>query len=298
MEEKPIYYVRNHPMYPERLKVLADSPERLYVLGNLPEPGKKSVAIVGARACSAYGRKQARYFAVSLAARGIQVISGLAAGIDAAAHEGALEGGGKTFAVLGCGTDICYPRENYGLYRRIREQGGLLSEYEPGVAPHAWHFPRRNRIISGLADLILVVEAKQRSGALITADCGLEQGKIVCAVPGRLGDALSAGCNQLIAQGAGIALSPELLLEELGIYGAPEWQKEEKVCRSYPENFRKVWRCLSTDGKSLEELSVDTGLCISEVARILMALVMDGIAEEDGAGYCRLQETGGFGAKG
>ena len=201
--KKLIYYGKNHPGYPEKLKVLESPPAGLYVLGKLPDPDRKTAAIVGARSCSVYGRRQARFFARALSARGIQIVSGLASGIDRAAHEGALEGGTQTFAVLGCGADVCYPRENFGIYRQIAQGGGgILSEFEPGSRPLGWHFPRRNRIISGLADLVLVVEARARSGALITADCALEQGKTVYAVPGRLEDPLSEGCNRLIFQGA------------------------------------------------------------------------------------------------
>ena len=138
-----------------------------------------------------------------LAANGVAVISGLACGIDAAAHEGALRGKGKTFAVLGCGVDICYPKQNYPLMRRMLENGGgVLSEFPPGAEPLPWHFPIRNRVISALADVVLVIEAKEKSGSLITADYALEQGKTVFALPGRTTDATSRGCNRLIAQGA------------------------------------------------------------------------------------------------
>ncbi len=255
-------------------------------MGKLPEESRKAVAVVGARNCSLYGRKQARYFARSLAARGVRIISGLAAGIDAAAHEGALEGGGKTYGVLGCGTDLCYPKENYRLYRRVREEGGLISEYEPGTPPLPFHFPRRNRIISGLADLILVVEARVKSGALITADWALEQGKTVLAVPGRLDDPLSAGCNRLIAQGAGIALSPEQLLEELGITVSHKQKDPENFLQELPENFRRVCGCLSGGSRALDEIAAETGLSVPELSGILIALELRGIVEEDGKGYC------------
>ena len=285
MKRQAIYYGRNHDGYPEKLRTLSDSPSGLYVEGSLPDPSAKSVAVVGARRCTSYGRKQAAYFARILASRGVQVISGLAAGIDAAAHEGALEGGGKTYAVLGCGTDICYPKDNYRLYRQIREEGGLISEYRPGTPPLAFHFPQRNRIISGLADLVVVVEAGQKSGALITADCALEQGKTVFAVPGRLCDPASAGCNGLIAQGAGLALSPEMILEELGVPAVRGKQKAEMILQSFPESFRKVRDCLSEGEKSLEELSASLGMEVPELAGILMALELNGIVEEDSAGY-------------
>ena len=165
-----------------------------------------------------------------LSEHGVQVISGMAAGIDAEGHKGALEGGTPTFAVLGNGVDICYPSSSRGIYRRIpQKNGGIISEYEPGTRGRAYHFPARNRIISGLADLVLVVEAKEKSGSLITASCALEQGKMVYAIPGAVNDALSRGCHKLIYDGAGIAYSPEILLDEWGLS-----VKNEQICRGKP----------------------------------------------------------------
>ena len=283
-----IYYGKNHPLYPEKLKTLEAVPAGLYVKGRLPDPCKKTAAIVGARACSPYGRRQARLFARRLSECGVQVVSGLASGVDAAAHQGALEGGENTFAVLGSGVDVCYPGENVGIYRQIQETGGgLLSEFETGSRPLGWHFPRRNRIISGLSDLVLVVEARARSGALITADCALEQGKTVYAVPGRLDDPLSEGCNRLIFQGAGIALSPEILLEELGISVKPTGKKQKELRPRVPAELQKLYRCLEQEGKSLDVLSRRAGLDVRETARILMALELEGLADEDSSGYFR-----------
>jgi DNA processing protein len=203
--------------YPRRLRELASMPEELYVIGELPDDSQPSVAIVGARMCSGYGRRTAYEFGRILAGKGVQVISGMASGIDSSAQEGALDGGGKSFAVLGGGADVCYPRGNTTLYNRLKEQGGIISEQPAGTAPLSFYFPARNRIISGLSDLVLVVEAKSRSGSLITVDFALTQGRTVYAVPGRVGDALSDGCNYLIAQGAGIAYAPEAILNELQI---------------------------------------------------------------------------------
>src|SRR5699024_4473676 len=162
-----------------------------------------------------YGRIQAFRYARVLSEAGVQIISGLAWGIDSEGHKGALEGGTSTFAVLGNGVDICYPAGNRGLYQRIlRQGGGICSEYPPGVRPRKYSVPARNRIISGLADLVLVVEAKEKSGSLITAQWALEQGKAVFALPGPVNEELSMGCHRLIYDGAGIAFSPEILLEE------------------------------------------------------------------------------------
>ncbi len=201
--------------YPKKMAECSSMPEELYFLGEMPDDDRPAVGIVGARLCSAYGKETAYEFGRILAGRGVQIISGMAVGIDGSAQEGALDGGGKSFAVLASGVDVCYPRSNTTLYNRIRKQGGILSEQPPGTAPIGRLFPSRNRLISALSDIVLVVEAKSRSGSLITVDFALSQGKTVYAVPGRVGDPLSDGCNCLIAQGAGIAYAPEAILSEL-----------------------------------------------------------------------------------
>ena len=171
--------------------------------------------MIGARECSEYGIYVARNFAKELGAHGIPVISGMARGIDSISQEAALQGGGRTYAVLGCGVDICYPKSSRRLYERILEQGGILSTFPPGTEPMKRLFPERNRIVAGLADVILVVEARQKSGTFITVDMALEQGREVYAIPGRLTDRLSDGCNLLLQQGALIAVSPQDLLQHL-----------------------------------------------------------------------------------
>ena len=218
MEKEKIFCCsKTGKAYPDKLRCFEDMPEYLYVKGKLPDSRKKSVAIVGARRCSSYGSSQAYYFAKELSRFGIQIISGMARGVDGWAHRGALDGGGETFAVLGNGVDICYPRQNMDIYRRIPFRGGVLSEYEPQTPALPYHFPRRNRLISALADLVLVIEAGKKSGSLITVNFALEQGKTVYALPGRLGDTLSEGCNNLIFEGAGIANSVDIILDELQI---------------------------------------------------------------------------------
>ena len=287
-----VYYDRKRPEYPEKLRCQERMPEGLYVLGDLPDEGRKSVAIVGARSCSSYGRGEALRFSKALASRGVQIISGLAYGIDAWAHQGALECGGRTFAVLGCGADICYPKDNYPIYRKISSGGGgILSEFEPGTRPKPWHFPIRNRIISGLADLVLVVEARKKSGSLITADYALEQGKSVYAVPGRTGDELSAGCNALIAQGAGIACEPEALLEELGLF--PEGgRNSEEMTQEYgqrlqglTEEMRVIYQQLRSGEKNLEELQQCTGLETGILFNLILDLQLRGYIKQEITGY-------------
>ena len=207
---------KEDPLYPARMKILPNMPETLYYTGNLPDDNRPSAAIVGARMCSGYGHDTAYSLGYSLGQEGIQVISGMAIGIDGYAQQGAVDAGGTTFAVLASGPDVCYPLTNSTLYDQIRlSPGGILSEHEPGTKPLAPYFPSRNRIISALADVVIIVEAKARSGSLITADFALDQGKTVMAVPGRMGDLLSEGCNHLIEQGAVIVCSHETILREL-----------------------------------------------------------------------------------
>ena len=220
--------------FPKRLTYLSDCPYALFYKGQLPPEDERTAAIVGARMCSSYGRAVALELGERLADCKAAVVSGMAAGIDSFGHWGAIKGGGRTYAVLGCGTDICYPRGGRELYGKIQINGGLLSEYLPGTPPAAAQFPARNRLISGLSDVIILVEAKQKSGSLITADFALEQGKEIYAVPGRLDDALSKGCNELIRQGSGIVTSIEELLLELGFLPREKEEKDKITKKSLP----------------------------------------------------------------
>jgi DNA processing protein len=209
------YYSMEHPLYPKRLRLIDSPPIGLFVKGKLPAEGRKAAAIVGSRTCSSYGRTACDLFCKEFAREKIDVISGMAIGIDACAHQSALAGGGKTYAVLGCGVDVCYPMANYTLYEQIIETGGVISEFYPGTKPIAMRFPMRNRIIAGLSDAVLAVEARRKSGTLITVGCALNQGKEVYSIPGRLTDKLSEGCNGLIAIGARIALSPKEMADDI-----------------------------------------------------------------------------------
>ncbi len=201
--------------YPERLKNIPDAPYCLFVRGRLPGEDIPAVAVVGARECSEYGRYVARELGTALGRHGVTVVSGMAKGIDGISQEAALEGGGTSLGVLGSGVDICYPARNRGLYRRLTEGGAVLSTYPLGTPARPQNFPPRNRIVSGLADAVVVIEARVRSGTLITVDMALEQGREVYVVPGRLTDRLSDGCNRLIKQGAEVCLSPESFYEEI-----------------------------------------------------------------------------------
>ena len=286
LEEKRIHFIPYFEKeYPEKLKNIQDPPYALYVMGKLPDPGRKAAAIVGARRCTPYGEQMALEYGKALAEAGIPIISGMARGIDGAGQRGALNGGGETYAVLGCGVDICYPRENIGLYMDIQKTGGIISEFPPGTEPFAWNFPKRNRIISGLADWILVMEAKKKSGSLITADMGLEQGKDVYALPGPVTSVLSQGCHGLISQGAGILITPEELLKEMNIkvvrYGQ-NFDKNEKMLES-PEVM--VYSCLDLFPKGIEQLLNETNLSSQELMERLITLELKGYAKEVSRNY-------------
>ena len=280
--------------YPERLKEIADYPYALYVKGNLPQAKTRKVAVIGARRCTPYGEKYAIDFAQALAACGVEIISGMARGIDGMGHRGALLAGGRTFAVLGSGVDVCYPREHIGLYVDILEQGGgIISEQPPGMAPLAYNFPARNRIISGLSDAILVMEAGQKSGSLITVDLALEQGRDIYALPGPVNSALSDGCNHLIRQGAGILLTPELLLEEWGIgknRTEKESKKETKNEKMLESAEKLVYSCLGLYPKSLDQLVRETKLNIREVLEKLISLELQGYVREISKNYYVISE--------
>ena len=234
-----LFYPEYHPHYPVKLLSIPARPFGIFVKGKLPDVRQRSLAIVGARDCSEYGQYVARHFAEKMAQNGVAVISGLARGIDGIAQRAAMEAGGESFGVLGCGADICYPKSNEKLYRMCMERGGILSTYLPGTPPTPNLFPPRNRIISGLSDGILIIEAREKSGTIITADLALEQGKDVFVIPGRVTDRLSDGCNSLIRQGASLIQSPEQLLEELNIgYGkvcVTGYEEEENPCEQGKE---------------------------------------------------------------
>lgn len=262
--------------YPERLLHIHGYPMGLYVRGRLPDPGLSSVAVVGARGCSEYGSQLASAFAEMLSRERVQIISGLALGIDGAAHRGALKAGADTYGVLGCGVNICYPSAHYKLYGQMITHGGIISEFPLDTGPLRMNFPMRNRIISGLSDAILVVEAKEKSGSLITAELGLDQGKEIFAVPGRVTDHLSGGCNRLIQQGAHMAISPNDILEYLGIKCEKRLIIHEKNVNALAKPEKMVYACLDFKAKHLEEISDQCRMSISECMGILLELELQG----------------------
>jgi len=259
---------RRDAEFPRLLAAIHDPPRELYLRGGgTPEQlSYPAVAIVGARACSGYGRSVARSLARELAAAGLLVVSGMARGIDGEAHRGALEGGGITCAVLGCGIDRDYPAAHAELARRICERGLLVSEYEPGVEPAPWRFPARNRIIAGLCHATVVVEARERSGALITADFALEEGREVLAVPGEITSALSGGTNALLRLGATPVTGAGDVLEVFGLSPAQEVRTSVgSAAESLLRNLREV--ALTAD-----ELVRMTGIDPAEASGALVEL--------------------------
>jgi len=211
--------------YPKRLKEIYDPPALLYVRGALRKEDELAIAMVGSRKTSPYGRWITEKISQDLAHHGVTIVSGMARGIDTLAHRGAIQGGGRTLAVLGCGVDVIYPSENRNLFNQIIEQGAVVSEFPMGSPPEGGHFPKRNRIISGLSIGVVIVQASAESGSLITAGYALEQGREVFAVPGNVGAEGSRGTNQLIKEGAKLVESSEDILEEI----LPQWRRENEI---------------------------------------------------------------------
>ena len=275
--------------YPPRLLELPDYPFGLFYLGDLPEATERCVAVVGARMCTNYGRNIAMQIAEELAVHQIAVVSGMAYGVDGIAQASCLKAGGRSYAVTGCGPDICYPRDHRLLYQNLRQNGGVISEYAPGTPAQPLHFPMRNRLISGLCECVVVVEAKKKSGSLITADLALEQGRDVLAVPGRVSDPLSEGCNHLISQGAGILTSLEELRQHLGI-AVKKVKKNKKNNIKLASLENMVYICLDFRPKSLTEIVRSAEMAPEQVMRILTDLQMRGLVEEISKNYYVLKK--------
>lgn len=288
--------------YPSSLVHTADPPLALYVQGTLPR-AEYRLAIVGSRRCSEYGKKAATYFAAKLAACGVPIISGGAKGIDAAAHEGCLDVGGQTAAVMGCSLDIVYPEENAKLFQRILARGGaLVSEYPPGTQPYHYNFPARNRIIVGLSQGVVVAEAKRKSGALITANIAADEGRDVYCVPGNIFDGYSVGCHDLIRLGAKLVDNPQDILEDREIWEAVRREKitqpsvfdfaqEEPAEAAEPDVSplgKKLLEHLRRGACTLEELVEISDTDFASVSMELLELQSGGwVAEDEARRYCR-----------
>lgn len=269
----------NDKCFPNKLREIPDPPLWLFVKGSLPDPQKPCVSIIGARNCTAYGEQAALYFAGELAKCGVQIISGLARGIDGESHRGAVNNGGRTFGILGNGVDVVFPASNRRLYEEVIRCGGVISEYPPGMEGLAYHFPQRNRLISGLSDVIFVIEAGEKSGTLITVNCGLEQGKTILALPGKITDKLSVGCNRLIREGAvPVTCTEDIIFELKSSYphlcgNTSESIKKDKAL-AYKEKI--VYSCLSLEPKHVETIASETKTGITDTIATLTRLELRG----------------------
>lgn len=306
---KGINYV-NHcdDDFPDKLRNITSPPYGIFVKGSLPDPLTPSVAIVGSRECTEYGRLMAEYFGTRLAREGVQIISGMAWGIDGLSQGAAIAAGGRSYAVMGCGVDIAYPAKNMILYSKLCANGnGVISEYAPGASAEARKFPPRNRIISALCDVLIVVEARARSGTLITVDMAIDQGRTVMVVPGRLTDSLSVGCLNLLYQGALPATSIESVMEQLDLRSrskesAPHINSAQKdhprrtraakhmetisvSTREIPEELAKVYDILTIEPQSTEAIANAAALPLSTAMVILTKLEIEGAAKEVWPGY-------------
>ena len=267
--------------YPASLRAIADPPPLLYVKGELRDNDSRAIAIVGSRSASDYGRRIARDLARGLASFGFTVVSGMARGIDGMAHESALQAGGRTLAVLGSGVDHAYPPEHEMLYRRISENGAVISELPMGARPIAFNFPARNRLISGLSLGVVVVEATEKSGSLITASLAAEQGREVFAVPGEAGASRSRGSHRLIRQGAKLVETVEDIIEEI----APQLSRRNgdaapASARSLPENSgpaaRQIFALLKETSLQVDQVIEQSGLPAPQVLQVLLDLELQG----------------------
>lgn len=285
------------PAYPQRLRALAGAPLVLFAKGQISLLAEPQLAIVGSRNCSAAGKATAFEFAASLASVGLTITSGLALGIDTAAHQGALSSQGLTLAVLGSGVERCYPAANQALYQQILAAGGLiLSEFAPDAPPAAAHFPQRNRLLSGLSLGVLVVEAALQSGSLITARYAGEQGRELFAIPGSIRNPLVRGCHQLIRQGAKLTESPDQILQEL----APQlrrWLTPAKAVQpaehlpsaaELAPDDQQIWSVLEEEPLSIELLLLRSGLSATVVANALLRLELQGLVVRVAGGYRRM----------
>lgn len=262
--------------YPQALLELPQPPETLYFLGDPALLLRPAAAIVGSRKCSEYGRRTAMALGLALARSGIVTVSGMAKGIDSFGHIGALKGGGPTIAILGCGVDVCYPRENANLYAKILAQGLLLSEYPPGTEPRPYHFPQRNRLIAALCAAVAVVEADFQSGSLITAELAAELGRQVFSVPGNITSQWSMGTNKLIADGA----TPLIVVEDLvRAVGGPAAPKPERLTdETLSAEERRVLSILWEKGEvELETLCHEMGRDPVNMRGLVTVLEMKGL---------------------
>ncbi len=273
---------RADPTYPRRLAQIPAPPPVLYLRGSLVPEDEVAVAVVGTRRATPYGRQVTERLAADLAAAGVTVVSGLARGIDAAAHRAALDAGGRTIAVLGSGPDVVYPPEHRNLAARIAEQGAVLADYPPGRKPDAPNFPARNRIIAGLSLGVLVVEAPVRSGALITVDFAADQGRDVFAVPGSVLAPASAGCLRLLRDGARLVTCADDVLEDLNL-GRRQEQIAVQQALPLEEDERRLLALLAPEPQHVDELAAAANLPIAQIGALLLTMELKGLVRNAGA---------------
>jgi len=277
--------------YPAVLREIDDPPMVLYIRGEQPIDPARSIAIVGTRRGTRYGKMIAARFASQLAMKGFIIVSGLAAGIDAAAHQGTLDVGGFTVAVMGCGIDYPYPKRNQPIYERIVETGVVMSEYPMGSRPAKWTFPQRNRILAGLSRGVLVIQAPERSGALITARCALEQGRDVFAVPGNINSLTSAGSNHLIKQGAKLVDSADDIFDEYPDLQVKRDDPPADAADAGPklgETESAVYELISLEPVHMDDIIARADLSPTEASHILLLLQLENLIEEaEGGRYIR-----------
>ena len=282
--------------YPSRLREAPDPPPALFVKGELPEE-VVSVALVGSRRATAAGLETARLLGLALGERGVSVVSGLALGVDAAAHEGALGAGGKTVGVLGCGIDVVYPKENRRLFDSVERSGAVVSEYALGEAPLAWRFPARNRIIAGLCEAVVVVEAREKSGALITARHALEAGRDVWAVPGPVGVPECRGSNRLLADGAGVLWDIEEFANAVGPLGTGAKAEHASLDApplpvGLPVTEEAVLSGVGFEATRVDAVAGRVGIEVREVISALALLELKGFVTRDAVGaYARRRRS-------
>jgi len=269
--------------YPADLAAIFDPPSVLYIKGQLLERDRISIAIVGSRRATTQGKAIARRLSYQLASKGLTIVSGMARGIDSAAHRGALAlNGGRSIAVLGCGIDVVYPPENKELMNQIAQSGAVVSEFPMSTPPHGGNFPQRNRVISGLSLGVVVVEAAERSGAMVTVDCALEQGRDVFAVPGSIDGKYSKGTNRLIKQGAKLVQDSSDIVEELGLplVSSSEGLGEEVAKPSLSPSEETVYQLLSSQPQHIDVLIQKSKISPGQIAGILMNLEVKGLVKE------------------
>ncbi len=266
--------------YPSRLKSIYDPPFVIFYKGRIIPESKVSIGIVGARKCTAYGAVIAKDFGARLAEKGVSIVSGMALGIDAQAHWGALENGGYSVAVMGCGVNICYPPENNRLWSELIKKGTIISEFAINEQPSKGHFPKRNRIISGLCDGILVVEAKERSGSLITVDNALEQGRDVFAVPGKIQEQLSKGTNNLIKMGAKLVTCADDILEEYEDRFFLTTKTSSHISLKFEEREKQLYNIIQWEPIDYESLINKAKMPIDEISYLLIKLELKGAVKQ------------------